>query len=139
LASLCSEYAVNASGIVSAMESVAVSKRMNKGKALRKIRTVLKNHEKALGVPEASNHERNLDGYTLEGLNTSMNLHDISAALKNYVHNRDSKPEQQADNISILMHGLPGTGKTHFVNYLGHILEKDVILKRSSDIRSKWV
>jgi SpoVK/Ycf46/Vps4 family AAA+-type ATPase len=41
--------------------------------------------------------------------------------------------------VSMLLHGMPGTGKTEFVHYLGHILKKEVILKRSSEIQSAWV
>jgi SpoVK/Ycf46/Vps4 family AAA+-type ATPase len=34
---------------------------------------------------------------------------------------------------------LPGTGKSEFVYYLGHVLDKDVVLRRCSDIHSMWV
>lgn len=42
-------------------------------------------------------------------------------------------------SITILLHGVPGSGKSCFVFYLGHLLGKEVLLKRCSDIQSKWV
>jgi SpoVK/Ycf46/Vps4 family AAA+-type ATPase len=39
----------------------------------------------------------------------------------------------------ILFHGVPGTGKTECARYIAEALDKELILKRSSDILSKWV
>lgn len=39
----------------------------------------------------------------------------------------------------MLFYGMPGTGKTEFVHYLGHLLEKKVLLKRCSEIQSMYV
>jgi transitional endoplasmic reticulum ATPase len=39
----------------------------------------------------------------------------------------------------ILLHGVPGTGKTEFARYIAAELDKELLLKRSSDILSKWV
>ncbi len=46
---------------------------------------------------------------------------------------------QHAKPMSLLLHGLPGTGKTEFVHYLGQTLSKEITLKKSSDISSMWV
>ena len=135
LRELCQNHAVNAAGIVNAIEVASITKRSNKGIALKKIRTVLSNHEKAIGAKKERNErERSFDRYVLEGLRTSANLPDIVESLK-YQKAESGKNAL----ISMLLHGMPGTGKTEFVYYLGHILKKDVILKRSSEIQSKWV
>jgi transitional endoplasmic reticulum ATPase len=39
----------------------------------------------------------------------------------------------------ILLHGVPGTGKTEFARHIAESLDRELILKRSSDILSKWV
>jgi hypothetical protein len=50
---------------------------------------------------------------------------------------------QKADTahagINILLHGAPGTGKTEFAKYTAAELGKELIIKRSSAILSKWV
>lgn len=38
----------------------------------------------------------------------------------------------------VLMHGLPGTGKTEFAHYLARVGDIPVTVKRGSDIRSKY-
>lgn len=101
-----------------------------------KIRAVLSSHEKATGGRRGGNcKRRELDSYTLHGLNTSHNLLDIVSSLKS--------PEYRTDkrniSVALLLYGLPGTGKSEFVYYLGNVLGKEVILKRSSDIKSMWV
>lgn len=132
---LCQNHAVNAAGIVNAIDVVSITKRSNKAAVLRKIRTVLSNHEKAIGAKKERNErERSFDQYALEGLNTSANLYDIVGSLKH-----QSARTKDDTLVSMLLHGMPGTGKTEFVYYLGHILKKEVILKRSSEIQSKWV
>jgi SpoVK/Ycf46/Vps4 family AAA+-type ATPase len=39
----------------------------------------------------------------------------------------------------MLLYGMPGTGKSEFIYYLGHVLGKEVLLKRASEIQSCWV
>ncbi|WP_162577709.1 MULTISPECIES: ATP-binding protein [unclassified Variovorax] len=40
---------------------------------------------------------------------------------------------------SICLYGIPGTGKTQYVEYLAQTLGKRLLAKRGSDIMSKWV
>ena len=46
---------------------------------------------------------------------------------------------RRSEGTHILLHGVPGTGKTEFARYLAETLGKEIIIKRSSDILSKWV
>ncbi len=39
----------------------------------------------------------------------------------------------------LLLYGPPGTGKTAWVHHLGHRLNREVLVKRASDLLSKWV
>jgi SpoVK/Ycf46/Vps4 family AAA+-type ATPase len=137
LADLCKNYSVDASGIVNAMNLFKGSKNPKKDAILRKIKTVLKNHEKAIGEDKIS-HTRNkaFNHYSLEGLNTSYNLEEIISFLKQYI---DVHKNDCAHSMALLLYGAPGTGKTEFVHYVGNLLEKEVVLKRCSEIQSAYV
>jgi AAA+ superfamily predicted ATPase len=41
--------------------------------------------------------------------------------------------------LNLLLHGLPGTGKTEFVKYLARQCGRDVLFRRGSDLLSKWL
>lgn len=137
LKDLCRVYAVNAAGIVGAVESVAIDARTNKLLTLRKIKTILKNHEKAIGNTGTVNNTRSFESYSLEGLNATVNLSDIVNAVKKNMN--QTALIVSGPSVSILLYGLPGTGKSEFVNYLGYVLGREVLLRRASDIQSKWV
>ncbi|HUW41848.1 MAG TPA: AAA family ATPase [Rectinemataceae bacterium] len=42
-------------------------------------------------------------------------------------------------SMSLLFHGLPGTGKTEFARYLAETLDRELIQRRDSDFLSIWV
>ncbi len=42
-------------------------------------------------------------------------------------------------NARLCLYGVPGTGKTAFAHYLGRRLNRPVLVKRGSDLRSMWV
>ncbi len=134
LEGLCREFPVNAAGIVSALDVLGVNGRINRQTALRRVRTVLRNHEKAVGARPEAGDRKSLANYVLEGLNASVDLGNIVKAVM-----RQFGEGGAESSVSMLLHGLPGTGKTEFVNYLGQVLQRDVLLKRASDIQSKWV
>lgn len=139
LRDLCRSYAVDAGGIVNAVSALTITGRTRKEAALKKIKTVLRSHEKATGaVPGDRGREREFDGYSLEGLNTSQDMNQVVSAARRYAKSeKDDAARKLA--VSMLFYGMPGTGKTEFVHYLGHLLEKKVLLKRCSDIQSMWV
>ena len=42
-------------------------------------------------------------------------------------------------DVSLLLTGLPGTGKTAFAHHLARALDRPLLVKRASDLLSKWV
>ena len=121
---LCRTYNVDASGIVNAINILNIASDINKETALRKVRTVLKSHEKATRRICNNIKEREFASWTFEGLNTSVNLRDVVSALHLY----DTRPHTKNLSIALLLYGLPGTGKSEFVYYLGNALGKEVLL-----------
>lgn len=133
---ICRTYNVDAGGIVNAISALQITGEIDKDNALKKIRTILKNHEKATGGNRSGVHkEREFDSYTIDGLNTSHNLTDVVSAMQG-LENRSGVKNM---SIALLLYGMPGTGKSEFIYYLGNVLGKEVLLKRASDIQSMWV
>jgi SpoVK/Ycf46/Vps4 family AAA+-type ATPase len=44
-----------------------------------------------------------------------------------------------ASDVSLLLTGAPGTGKTAFAHHLARALNRPLLVKRASDLLSKWV
>ncbi len=133
---LCKAYPVDAGGIVNAINICDGEPKPQKDVVLKMIKTVLKNHERATtGEAPALSKKKDMRQYSLEGLNVSHNLDEIISITRQYI----KLQEQKEHSLPLLLYGPPGTGKTEFVHYLGNILDKEVVLKRSSDIKSKWV
>jgi SpoVK/Ycf46/Vps4 family AAA+-type ATPase len=77
--------------------------------------------------------------YSLEGLNVSVVLDEVVDQLENFCQVTSRRSRALQDGIALLFHGPPGTGKTALANYLGKKLDRDVILRRYSDLQSMWV
>lgn len=65
--------------------------------------------------------------YNPDFINTSFPMKDLVQGL---IENKSGR---------VCLYGVPGTGKTAFVNYLGEALNIPVIAKKGSDLQSKWV
>jgi transitional endoplasmic reticulum ATPase len=141
LRNICETYDVNADGIVNAVNILKINSRSKKDEAVKKIRTILRSHEKAISRKRVrSDVVRNFEDYTLDGLNTNPTLEPVLKSLDRYfasgAHGASAGTNQ---GMSLLLYGLPGTGKSEFVYYLGHRFGKEVHLRRCSDILSCWV
>lgn len=80
----------------------------------------------ALGIEEKHNYKTDAE-YRLDMLNTNIDMKDLAVNLASRGRGR------------VLLYGPPGTGKTAFAHYLSRIADKPVMLKRGSDILSKWL
>lgn len=65
--------------------------------------------------------------YNIDALNPDRDLKDLITGLKKHQQGR------------ICLYGPPGTGKTAFGQYIASKLDKKLLVKRASDILSKWV
>ncbi len=137
---LCQNYSVNASAIVDVINVLNIDRESDKEVALKKIQTILRNHEKAVSKKVmVSKKVKDFKNYSLKALNTSFELDKIISTIQKYNQKYENGLVKESLPISLLLYGLPGTGKSEFVYYLGHLLNKEILLKRSSDIQSKWV
>ena len=51
----------------------------------------------------------------------------------------DAMRNDEATDVSLLLTGPPGTGKTMLAHHLARTLDRPLIVKRASDLLSKWV
>ena len=136
---ICRTYSVNAGGIVDAINTIKLEIKTDKETIIKNVKTLLGNHEKVIrGKKKGNVKSGRIRNYSLEGLNTTQCLENVISTVTHY----DEYHKDNADDtysIKMLLHGIPGTGKSEFVYYMGALLNREVLLKRCSMIQSKWV
>lgn len=140
LKTLCRKYSINAGGITDAIKNLRIKQNSNKKAVLEKLHIVFKNHETAVTGKETKiNKMKEMGEYSLKALNTSENPDSVISILRNFCGIKKNKGNRAPSNINLLLYGQPGTGKTEFVKYLARVLDKELVLKRGSDLISCWV
>mgnify|MGYP000328676666 CR=1 FL=1 len=90
---------------------------------------VLNNTLKAQGYDEIKNNSSlslpNI--YKPEFINTTTNLDELALGIK------------KTGNARLCLYGAPGTGKSAFGKYIAEVLDKPLLIKKGSDLISKWV
>lgn len=107
---LCKTYHVDAGGIVNAVRLLKIEKSTPKESVVRMVEAVLKNHEKATdsnGSVKARRRKKDFSIYSLESLNTSHDLDEISQRLKEFNEAHEGEGKK---SFSMLLYGPPGTG-----------------------------
>jgi len=90
--------------------------------------------EQILSMNLDARHGPRRPGYHHDPARYDLGLVNTSIALPNLVNTLGVRQRG-----SICLYGLPGTGKTAFVHQVGWMLGLPVILKRASDLLSKWL
>ena len=102
------------------------------------IEKLMKPHCELLGIETRRRFAVSGD-YSLDGLNIKgdVGLERIVEAIRSFQSGAGRDPDQPRMNL--LLSGPPGSGKTEFVKHLGAELSRKVLVKRGSDLLSKWV
>lgn len=134
---LSHKYAVNAAGIASsikAVETMFTHKTISEDKIVPVIEKLLQRHLKLSGNMNIEKLNPLTPQYDLTFCNTDTNLDGVVKAVRRYYSGQCN-----VTNISILLWGPSGTGKTEFVKYLAKEVGKELIIKRASDLIDKYV
>lgn len=78
--------------------------------------------------------------FALEGLNVSGA--DVGGLLKELETFNDYLKQSETDepiSMSLLFHGVSGSGKSHLARYIAHHLDRETVIKRASDLLSMYV
>ncbi len=139
------KYKVNAGGIALAVKNAAALSAANPEKSFAECVSVfLQAHCALLGIRK-SNDERlePARDYSLAGLNIKSGIRPerIIQVCRNFLDAKDKPVQAGRDKprMNLLLHGVPGSGKTEFVKYLAKQLGKKLNIKNASDLLSQWV
>ena len=140
---LCTKYHLTGSSvdnIIKTIRGMDLTKE-NEETILSDINNVLESNSTLLyGKSKFQEHVR--DSYDLSVLNSSIPADSIVKMIENSVSYREDHKYNSfaSDNgIRILLYGASGTGKTELARYISTKLNKQIILKRASDIMSSYV
>lgn len=93
------------------------------------IRRAVSQSQKALGREQTEQLRDSITAYSLENLNLS----------GRFTPQQVLKALQRRPQGSLCFYGLPGAGKTQLAEYLAVELDLPLLMKRASDLLSKWV
>ncbi|KAB7627777.1 AAA family ATPase [Alkalilimnicola sp. S0819] len=96
-------------------------------RALEIAEQTLARSAKLLGRQASGAGARRSGGYDLAFLNTDMDMPRLVEGLR------------RNGRASLCFYGPPGTGKSELARYLAHECDKPLLLRRASDVLSKWV
>jgi len=91
---------------------------------------LINNTLKAQGHHEISKQSDSNDlpsFYNPDFINTTIDLNELSQGIK------------ETGSARLCLYGVPGTGKSAYGKYIAEVLEKPFLLKKGSDLISKWV
>ena len=142
---LANAYVINAGSIAITVKNAAAIIKNNPEKDFSKyIMEFLQAHCELLDISrKQEEHLKPAMDYTLDGLNihSCVSLENIIDACRNYLANNTSMHKQNRDKprMCLLLHGVPGSGKTEFVKYLASVLRMKLNLMNAADLLDCYV
>lgn len=136
---ICRQYRINAGGIVDMLKTLKVRRNQDKQAVMAKLHLILKNHETAIhrGEPVKAKMKE-VTSYSIDSLNLSEKPQALIDSIRNYLEVQ-AGAQKSVKSMNLLFYGNPGTGKTEFAKYLSMALDREIRLKRASDLISKYV
>ena len=90
------------------------------------------------GVPPV--RKQQLDhNYSLDGLNIEGDIPSFMQRLESFDVYLRRSDEKRRMRMNVLLHGPPGTGKSELARYIAHRLDRELIVKRASDLLNPYV
>jgi transitional endoplasmic reticulum ATPase len=104
------------------------------------ITMTLDSHQSLLNEGERPSQEDNIETcYSLEGLNVEGDMEVLVRQLDSFDHHLRATDYSARQNMNLLFHGPPGTGKSELARYIAKRLDREIISKRASDILDPYV
>ncbi len=134
---LCGTYEVTGASINNMMSVMKAFDGCDEKTIENNVRCVLESNAILLNG-QAKMREKTKSQYDMSVVSSTIPASNIIEMIENAQKYAEKNP--CVDNgIRMLFYGLSGTGKTEFARYIAGKLGKKILLKRPSDIISKWV
>ena len=138
IADMARKYRVGAAGIANALihaSRIIPADAADKTTVIGTLRELLSSHERLTGGGSDAKLVGLAAQYDPEAVCTDVPADGIVAGLRSCVSQQ--RAERPAANL--LFWGPPGTGKSAFAQYLAQSLDKELIIRRASDLLSMYV
>ena len=138
---LSKRFEVSAGVIDHAIRKVAESRKHSEEDFKASVVLTLESHIRlSKGGRSPANEKHDYKDFTLEGLNLSgTDPHVLLEELAAFDEFSKKPDSNEPVSMSLLFHGPPGTGKSALAKFIATHLEKEIVIKRASDVFSKWV
>ncbi len=139
---LAAQHAVSAGVVEQAVRKTAEMGSDDKEEVQTAVRLSLEAYQSFAGKPRAQLAAIEVDpsGFVLEGLNVAGCSLDAlltkATAFTEYIQNPENNDVR---SLSLLFHGQPGTGKSHFARFIARHVDRKIVFKHTSDIMSAYV
>lgn len=97
------------------------------------------NHTLMSGGKRRVDKDRAEESYSMEGLNVDGDLEGMIQRAEVYSKWLRKEPDQVRMAMNLLFHGPPGTGKSELARHLAHLLDRELMVCRASDILDPYV
>ena len=138
LVSMLEKYHLTGQSVENIVKTIDAMECKDEETLLKKADTVMKENSLLLNGKKKKMRDKVKAEYDLRVLNASMNPNEIVSMVQNAAKYAE-KNKNTENGIRMLFYGLSGTGKTELARYIAEQLGKEIILRRPSDILSKWV
>ncbi len=137
---MCTDYKVTGASVENMhkmLKCMNFSENENPESKIMQLKRILKSNSELLNG-SAKMREKECSNYDITALNTSTGAEKIVHMIEN-AKKFAAKNRTEENGIRILFYGASGTGKTEFARYIAAKLNRQILIKRVSDIFSKYV
>ena len=138
LVSMLDKYHLTGQSVENIVKTIDAMECKDEATLLKKAEIVMKENSLLLNGQKKKMRDKVKAEYDLRVLNASMDPGNIVSMVQNAAKYAE-KNKNTENGIRMLFYGLSGTGKTELARYIAEQLGKEIILRRPSDILSKWV
>lgn len=137
---LAKKYKVSAGAISLAVEKALESKTRSKNDFNPAITLALEAHQTLLNQGEKRVDKNQIEGgYSLEGLNVEGEVDSMISQLESFDHYLRKAEKDGKLNMNLLFYGPPGTGKSELARYIAERLDRELLVKRISNLQDPYV